>query len=169
MGVPEIPARTESAVARPDSRALAGELLRPNFLVRWAFYVSVFAILFGNLYLPGTGGRVGVSRVVQMLILCGILSQPRVCLRLVPTALFWFLGYIGLRILCGLWLTPERSASWWPNSLEFIEFLPWLWVMFNILQFPDARRGGLWALTLGCSFCALFHLAGIGVAEVPDG
>jgi O-antigen ligase len=41
--------------------------------------------------------------------------------------------------------------------------------MFNVLQFPDARRGGLWALGLGCSLCALCHLAGIGVTAVDNG
>jgi O-antigen ligase len=51
--------------------------------------------------------------------------------------------------------------------LEFA--LPWLWVMFNVLQFPHARRGGLWALAWGCSLCASLHIAGIGVVEVDDG
>jgi O-Antigen ligase len=168
-GVSEWPARTEPVTSQPGFTARAAEALRPNVLVRWAFYLSVFAIPFSYLYLPGTGGRIGVLRIVQMFILCGILSQPRVCLRLAPTALFWFLGYIAMRILWGLWLTPEMVASWWPSSREFLEFLPWVWVMFNVLQFPDARRGGLWALGLGCSLCALFHIAGIGVTEVANG
>ena len=102
-------------------------------------------------------------------MLCGILSQPRICLRFVPAALFWFLGYIGLRIVWGLWLTPQMSASWWPNSRDLIQFLPWVWVAFNVLQFSETRRGGLWALGLGCSLCALFHIAGIGVEAVPGG
>jgi hypothetical protein len=168
VGVRDLPARTESATIQPGSWALADESLRPNFLVRWAFYLSVFTIPFTNLYLPGTGGKVGVLRIVQLLVLGGVLSQPRVCLRWVPTALFWFLGYIALRIVWGWWLTPDSAGSWWPESREFIAFLPWLWVMFNVLQFPDARRGGLWALGLGCSLCALCHIAGIGVAEVQD-
>ena len=160
--------RTESTEKQPGSREPAGDLLRPNALVRWAFYLSVFSIPFSRLYLPGTGGRVGFLRLVQMVIVCGILSQPRVCLRLVPTALFWFLAYFAMRIIWGLWLTPEKAEVWWPSSRESLEFLPWLWVMFNVLQFPAARRGGLWALGLGCSLCALFHIAGIGVAEVAN-
>jgi len=106
--------------------------------------------------------------VIQLIIAFAVLSQPRACLRLVPTALFWFLAYCALRILWGLWLTPEKADLWWPNSRDSLEFLPWLWVMFNVLQFPAARRGGLWALGLGCSLCALFHIAGIGVAEVAN-
>lgn len=160
-------ATAEAASLKPEARPVAA--LAPNALVRWAFYLSVFAIPFSQMYLPGTGEHIGVFRLVQTLILCGILSQPRVCLRLVPTALFWFLAYCALRILLGWWLTPERAAAWWPNSLEFLEFLPWLWVMFNVLQFPGARRGGLWALGLGGSLCALFHVAGIGVTVVADG
>lgn len=145
------------------------EAVGPNALVRWAFYLSLFAIPLRHLYLPGTGERVGVIRIIQLLILCGVLSQPRVCLRLVPTALFWFLGYIVLRIMWGFWLTPDEYVAWWPSSRDFLEQLPWVWVMFNVLQFPETRRGGLWALSLGCALCALFHVAGIGVAEMTDG
>jgi hypothetical protein len=168
-GVFEWPARTESAAAGSGDEARVTETLHPNFLVRWAFYLSVFTIPFSHLYLPGTGGRIGVLRVIQLLLLGGVLSQPRVCLRFVPTALFWFFGYILMRIVWGLWLTPEMAGSWWPSSREFLEFLPWVWVMFNVLQFPDTHRGGLWALGLGCSLCALFHVAGIGVVAVDNG
>jgi len=157
-----------SATARPGFGARGAGLLHPNFLVRWAFYISVFAIPFSHLYLPGTGGRVGVQRMVQLLIACGIVSQPRVCLRWMPTALLWFMGYAGLRILWGLWLTPEMSGLWWPSSREFIQLLPWVWVMFNLLQFPGTWRRGLWAAGAGSFLCALFHIAGIGVAQAAE-
>ena len=169
-GFPKVDAPTGSQAVRPCLDAQADEALRPNLLVRWAFYLSIFSVPFSHLYLPGTGERIGVTRLVQALILCAILSQPRVCLRLVPVSLFWFLAYCALRIFSGLWFNPELSAIWWPSTLEFLDFsLPWLWVMFNVLQFPNARRGGLWALVWGCSLCALFHIAGIGVVEVEKG
>ena len=157
------------AVTASKPKALPVEAVCPNALVRWAFYLSLFAIPFSHLYLPGTGGRVGWVRLAQLLILGGVLSQPQACLRFVPTALIWFLGYITLRIVWGFWLTPDQFGSWWATSREFIEFLPWVWVMFNVLQFPDTRRGGLWALGLGCGLCALCHVAGIGVAVVHNG
>jgi len=150
--------------------ALANADPRPNWLVRWAFYLSIFSVPFMHLYLPGTGERIGVTRLIQLIVLCAVLSQPRVCLRLVPMALFWFLAYCVLRILSGLWFTPELSGIWWPSTVELLELaLPWLWVMFNVLQYPQARRGGLWALAWGCSLCALLHIAGIGVVELDNG
>jgi O-antigen ligase len=89
---------------------------------------------------------------------------------LVPTALFWFLGYCGLRLATGLWLSPEMSDYWWPTTLIWLQFyLPWAWVMFNLLQFPGMGRQGLLAFIGGASLCALFHLAGIGVAELAHG
>jgi O-antigen ligase len=166
----ELYASTESKTLRAGFGASVDDALQPNRLVRWTFYLSIFAIPFGHLYLPGTGDRIGVTRLVQMLILCAVLSQPRVCLRFVPVALFSFLAYCGLRILSGIWLTPELSTLWWPSTVELLEFsLPWLWVMFNVLQFPHARRGGLWALAWGCALCASLHIAGIGVVEVDKG
>jgi O-antigen ligase len=138
--------------------------------VRWAFYLSVFCIPFARVYLPGTGERIGVTRMIQALILGAILSQPRVCIRLVPVALFWFLAYCGARLLSGLWFTPELSSLWWPSTLNWLEFsLPWVWVMFNVLRFPTVSRRGMWALAWGCWLCALLHIAGIGVVDVDKG
>ena len=163
------PTRTSKA-GRPAFWAAAADALQPNFLVRWAFYLSVFSIPFALLSLPGTGEKIGVTRVVQALMLSAVLSQPRVCLRLFPVALFWFLAYCGVRIVAGLWLTPELSGLWWPSTIDWLQFeLPWAWLMFNVLQFPKTGRRGLWALVWGCFLCGLCHIAGIGVVDVDRG
>lgn len=155
---------------QPDLRSLANDTLRPNVLVRWAFYVSVFCIPFTQLYLPGTGNRIGVTRLIQVLILAAILSQPRVCMRLMPVALFWFLAYAVFRLFSGLWFTPHLWDFWWPSTLNWLQFsLPWTWVMFNLLQFPGVGRHGLLAFASGDTLCALLHLAGIGVVDVAHG
>ncbi len=164
---PELSAALDPGFGAPVAQraAIAG----PNALVRWAFYLSVFAIPFAHLYVPGTGERVGVIRVVQLLLLGAVLSQPRVCLRLVPTALLWIAGYCAVRLVSGWWLAPDLAKSWWPGTLEWLQFfLPWVWIMFNVLQFPATRRGGLWAFVGGCSLCALLHLLGLGVVAVDD-
>ncbi len=141
----------------------------PNLPVRWAFYLSAFSIPFMCVYLPGTGERVGVLRLVQVLLLGAVVSQPRICLRLVPAALAWFAAYCVVRSFSGLWLAPELSGSWWPTTLEWVQFsLPWVWIMFNLLQYPAIRRAGLWSFVLGCSLCALFHLLGVGVSAVDN-
>jgi len=157
-------------LSRTDFGVLTLDDVQPNVLVRWAFYVSVFCIPFTQLYLPGTGNKIGVTRMVQAFILGAVLSQPRICLRLVPVALFWFLAYSGVRIFTGLWFAPEMSRFWWPSTLNWLQFsLPWVWVMFNVLQFPGIGRNGLRALIGGCSICALLHITGIGVVEVANG
>lgn len=144
--------------------------MRPNFLVRWVFCFSLFAVPFIRIYLPGTGERIGVARLLQGLMLCAVLSQPRVCLRFIPSALLWFLAYCVVRTGAGLWLTPELRAVWWPGTLDWLQFsLPWVWIMFNVLQFPGMGRRGLCAFIAGCSLCALFHVLGIGVVEVDRG
>src|SRR5437016_12301540 len=75
------------------------ELACPNALVRWAFYLSLCAIPFAQLYVPGTAERVGVKRLIQALIFGAILSRPRICLRLIPVSLLWFFVYCCLRVI----------------------------------------------------------------------
>lgn len=156
----------------PAPRAAALDLpqrVGPNALVRWAFYLSAFAIPFTRLYAPGTGERFGVMRGVQLLLLCAVVSQPRICLRFVPAALLWFVAYCVVRVASGLWLAPELWATWWPTTFDWLQLsLPWLWIMFNVLQFPGLGRRGLWALVAGCSLCALLHIMGVGVSAVDN-
>jgi len=161
-------------VTQPDARWRARvrnlDLLRPNFLVRSAFYFSLAAIPFLRLYVPGTGERLGIQRVIQGLMLAAMLSRPKVCLRFVPFSLLWFFAYCILRTLSGLWLAPEYSKLWWPSSLELLQFyLPLTWLIFNVLHYPKFGYGGLWAFVIGVSFCALLHIAGVGVVEVDQG
>src|SRR5438105_9257541 len=107
----------ESAPLR--RRAVYGskaETFQPNFAVRCAFYLSIVAIPFLHLYIPGTGERLGIKRVIQVLMLLAMFSRPRVSLRLVPVCLVWMLAYCGVRIVWGMWLAPEYSRLWWPSS-----------------------------------------------------
>src|SRR5436190_20353409 len=158
-----------SAWRRPRN-LFKSQASQPNLLVRWAFYVSVFAMPFAHLYLPGTGDRLGVKRVIQVLMVAAMVSRPRVCIRLIPIALLWFTAYCGLRIIFGLWLAPEYSSLWWPNSLELLQFLlPWALLLFNTLQYREFKLGGLWALVLGTSLCAMLHVLGIGTVEIDNG
>src|SRR4051794_1345644 len=130
----------------------------PNAIVRWAVCLSLFCIPFAYVSLPGTGGRITILRLLQVLILCAVVSQPRACIRFVPTALFWFFAYCFARIIAGLWLAPELRAQWLPSTLNWLQFtLPWAWIMFNVLQFPHMDRKALWALIWGCFVCALLH------------
>ena len=161
-------------VTSPDARWRAKvqnlDLLRPNLLVRAAFYFALAAIPFLRLYIPGTGERLGIQRVVQLLMLAAMFSRPRVCLRFIPHSLLWFFAFCTVRILSGLWQAPEYSKLWWPTSLELLEFyIPVAWFIFNVLHHPKFRHGGLWAFVIGVSFCAFLHTVGIGVVDVDNG
>src|SRR4030095_15760211 len=161
-------------VTQPDARSRARirnlDLSRPNLLVQLAFYFSLAAIPFLRLYVPGTGDRLGIQRLAQLLMLAAVFSRPRVCLRFVPFSLLWFFAYCVLRILSGLWQAPEYSKLWWPSSFELLQFyLPLAWLIFHVLHYPKFGRGGLWAFVIGVSLCASLHMAGIGVLEVDQG
>src|SRR3979409_296426 len=80
------------------------EALRPNFAVRCAFYLSIAAMPFLQLYIPGTGERLGIKRIVQGLLLLAMFTRPKVSVRLVPVCLLWMLAYCAIRIIWGLWL-----------------------------------------------------------------
>jgi O-antigen ligase len=161
---------TSEAQHHRAKMARIAEAVRPNFLVYWAFFLSIFAIPFYEVYLPGTGERLGVKRVVQALILGAILTRPRVCVRWIPKAFVWFFVYCAYRLVAGIWLAPEHFRIWWPSTLDLLQYLlPWSWFLFNVLRYPKFGRIGLWAFAGGVSLCAILHIAGIGMSEVDNG
>src|SRR5206468_3888323 len=109
-GVPLQPATAAQPQEESSFQHAVAVACTPNVLARWMCYLSAFSIPFTQLYVPGTGERVGVTRLVQVLMFAAVLSQPRICLRFVPIALFWFVAYCAIRIIWGLWLSPELSA-----------------------------------------------------------
>ena len=115
--------------------------------------------------------KLWISRLwISALILAAMVSRPRVCLRLIPIALFWFAAYWCLHLIAGLWLAPEYSAVWWPNTIELVQFLlPWTWMLFNVLHQPKFAYKGLWVLAAGAALCAAFHVIGIGTIDVDNG
>jgi O-antigen ligase len=162
----------EALPTQRESRVRPGIVVatQPNRIVRWVFYLSIFAIPFHALYIPGTGEKVGVTRAVQLLLIIAMITQPRACLRLIPVALIWFALYCGLRMAWGFWLSPEWIDRWWQGTFILVQFfLPWLWFMFNVLQFPRMGQRAIWALACGVSFCAFLHLSGIGKVEIDQG
>lgn len=158
------------AAAPPGPVEIPADVAAPNKFVRTVFCLSAFAVPFASVYVPGTGDRVGVVRILQGLVLICMIAQPAVCLRFWPAALSWFLGYCGVRIAWGFWMTPNLSSEWWPSTFDLLQFsLPWLLFLFNLLRFEGMARKGLWCFALGTSLCAAFHLAGIGVYELDLG
>ena len=150
LALPDVGGGAGRAVAGSEAKARCLDLVTPNALVRWAFYVSVFSIPFVRLYVPGTGERLGVVRIVQLLLVCAVASQPRVCLRLFPMALLWFVGYALVRISSGLWVTPELGSVWWPSTFEWLQLsLPWVWIMFNVAAVSQTSAWGLVGLGVG--------------------
>lgn len=158
------------SAARHAPAEIPDNVSTPTRFIRIVFCLSAFAVPFASIYLPGTGDRVGVVRIVQLLLVLSMVSQPAVCLRYWPVALSWFIGYCAVRIAWGLWMTPHLASEWWPSTFDLLQFsLPWLLFLFNVLRFPGMARKGLWSFALGTSLCAAFHLAGIGVYELELG
>jgi hypothetical protein len=142
----------------------------PNLFVRLTFYTSVIAIFPGDFYIPGTGDRLGINRIVQLMMVTSMLWQPRVCLRRIPVAMLWFLAYYFLKVIWGYWLTPDLYDVWMPSVTPFFFLmLPILWLSFNVIQDERVAMGGLWMFTLTCAFCALLHVMGIGTQEIGSG
>jgi hypothetical protein len=140
---------------------------QPNALVRFAFYFALFAIPFGRIYLPGTGERLGVTRIAQIFILFAALSQPRICIRKVPVALVFFILYCLLRIGMGYGLTPNLSSFWWHTTFDLMQTLFVFWFLFNVLQQKGMGSRGLWFFVAGAAACAALHLLDIGTIHLP--
>src|SRR5712691_10440033 len=71
-------------------------------IVCWAFLLYVFTIPFESIDLESLRGGSTVSRIAGLLFFSTCLLYPKLCFRRPPQALWWFVGYVSVYGLSGL-------------------------------------------------------------------
>lgn len=154
-------------VLSPASRAESDPPAQtPNSLVRLCFYLVVFMIPFGHFYIPGTGERLGASRLSQICIVGAILLQPRLCFSRIPFAFFAFLAYTLFRVASGCWFSWDLRETWMNSTIVLLDSLVLFVFLFNLLLYPGMARLALWALVVGAFLTACCQVVGWGVSTV---
>ena len=136
-----------------------------SWLVIAAFVVFVSSIPLESALLFGGEGFFSISRLLGYVFFGLALLQPRMCFRKPPRALWWFVIYLGLYVLTGLY----QPSAYWPEisstAFRLTQFYVLLWVGYNLFQDERVTRWCLWSFALSCVAVGTLLAIGLGASS----
>jgi O-antigen ligase len=139
---------------------------RPNYravhpLVRWAFYVFVFSLLFEW---PDRPIPMEIPTLIGFIYLAFTLLQPKVCYRRVPKELCFFAVYICyFALLCGF-VRRQGDAIKLLTLMVQIFFL--MWSGYNLMRYERIMKTALMTLVISCSAISVMQLLGVATTSM---
>jgi O-antigen ligase len=152
--------------AAASRRQVKGRLAkRPNYravhpLVRCAFYVFVFSLLFEW---PDRPIPMEAPTLIAAVYLAFTLLQPRVCYRRFPIELGFYALYLCyFAILCGF-VNRQGDAIKQLTLMVQVFFL--MWSGYNLMRYERIRKTVLVTLVISCSVISLMQLLGVATTD----
>jgi O-antigen ligase len=141
---------------RPNHRAV-------NPLVRSAFYVFIFSLLFEW---PGRPIPMEIPTLIGFIYLAFTLLQLKVCYRRVPKELGFFALYLCYyAILCGF-VKRQGDAIKLLTLMVQIFFL--MWSGYNLMRYERIMKTALMTLVISCSTISVMQLSGVAATHWYD-
>jgi O-antigen ligase len=150
------------------SRAKAHWAKRPNHravnpLVRGAFYVFIFSLLFEW---PGRPIPMEIPTLIGFIYLVFTLLQPKVCYRRVPNELWFYAVYICcFAILCAL---VKRQGDAVKLLILLVQIFFLMWSGYNLMRYERIMKTALVTLVISCSAISAMQLLGIATTRWDD-
>src|SRR5262245_61236322 len=138
---------------RPNHRAV-------HPLVRCAFYVFIFSLLFEW---PDRPIPMEAPTLIGAVYLAFTLLQPRVCYRRLPVELWLYALYLCyFALLCGF-VNRQGDAIKQLTLMVQVFFL--MWSGYNLMRYERIRKTALVTLVISCSVISLMQLSGVATTD----
>ena len=126
----EITSVVQARTLKPRVVATGG---RTPALLRWTLILFVLAIPFEAIDI-GFGGFLSPARLAALPFFIVALFFPKLCFRLPSAAVWWFLAYLGVVAVAGLYTPPSllRAAS--VTFLSKVQLVIFFWVASNLFR-----------------------------------
>jgi O-antigen ligase len=130
-------------------------------IVRWAFLLFVFTFPFEPIDLSAIRGVASLARLAGLLFFSTCLFYSRSCFRRPVSALRWFIGYVVIYGLRGLFI-PEMFVGQFMTGLQtFIQLLVLCWISSTLLQEEKFTRQTVHTLAIATLLVATGMLLGL--------
>jgi O-antigen ligase len=134
-----------------------------NPLVRFAFYVFIFSLLFEW---PDRPIPMEIPTLIGFIYLAFTLLQPRVCYRRFPKELGFYALYVCcFALLCGFVSRQDDAIKLLTLTVQ-IFFL--MWSGYNLMRYERITKTALLTLVISCSLISVMQLSGIATTSWYD-
>src|SRR5262245_40080837 len=144
----------------PGRRAKGPSHRAVNPLVRGAFYVFIFSLLFEW---PERPIPMEIPTLIGFIYLAFTLLQPKVCYRYFPKELWFYAVYVlFLTLLCGF-VKRQDDAIKLLTLIVQIFFL--MWSGYNLMRYERITKTALLTLVISCSTLSAMQLLGVAATQ----
>jgi O-antigen ligase len=147
----------------PCKRAKGTNHRAVNPLVRGAFYVFIFSLLFEW---PDRPIPMEIPTLIGFIYLAFTLLQPKVCYRQFPKALWFYAVYVlFLALLCGF-------VKWQDDAIRLLTLMVQIfflmWSGYNLMRYERIMKTALMTLVISCSVISVMQLTGVAATRWDD-
>jgi O-antigen ligase len=144
----------------PGQRAKGPNHRAVNPLVRGAFYVFIFSLLFEW---PDRPIPMEIPTLIGFIYLAFTLLQPKVCYRRLPKELCFFAAYVFFfSLFCGF-VRHQGDAIRLLTLMVQIFFL--MWSGYNLMRYERIMKTALMTLVISCSAISVMQLLGVAATQ----
>ncbi len=147
----------------PGQRAKGTNHRAVNPLVRGAFYVFIFSLLFEW---PDRPIPMEIPTLIGFIYLAFTLLQPKVCYRQFPKEFGFYAVYVlFLTLLCGF-------VKWQEDAIRLLTLMVQIfflmWSGYNLMRYERIMKTALMTLVISCSTISVMQLSGVGATHWYD-
>src|SRR5215468_432828 len=147
----------------PGQRAKGANHRAVNPLVRGAFYVFIFSLLFEW---PDRPIPMEIPTLIGFIYLAFTLLQTKVCYRRFPKELGFYAVYILFFALLCCFVTRQDDAIRLLTLMVQIFFL--MWSGYNLMRYERIMKTALVTLVISCSVISVMQLLGVAATRSYD-
>jgi O-antigen ligase len=144
----------------PGQRAKGANHRAVNPLVRGAFYVFIFSLLFEW---PERPIPMEIPTLIGFIYLAFTLLQPKVLYRYFPKELWFYAVYVlFLALLCGF-------VKWQEDAIRLLTLMVQIfflmWSGYNLMRYERIMKTALITLVISCSALSVMQLLGVAATQ----
>jgi len=102
--------------------------------LRLSFLLFVFTLPIESLNLTLNLGPVSIARLAGLLLLGLSIFYFKRCYSAIPTALWWFVIYLLIFCITGIFISPVYQSAFLTRVSTFVQTLAFFWIASNLLQ-----------------------------------
>ena len=123
----------------PMTQAAASPISIPKPL-QWFFFLFMFTLPFENIPLTFIPEGTSPTKYVGLLFFGLGLLYPKVSFRYFPSILWWFIGYVAIYLISGVFIENIYYSAYRSRFITLVQLLAFFLMSYNILRQGDLSR-----------------------------
>jgi O-antigen ligase len=123
--------------------------------LQWCFFLFIFTLPFENIPLTFIPEGTSPAKYVGLLFFGFGLLYPKVSFRYFPSVLWWFIGYVTIYLVSGIFIEDIYYDAYKSRFITLVQLLAFFLMSYNILRQGDLSKSILMVFIISSIIAAL--------------